>query len=60
MLSESADFLYKTTGYYTLEHERCLVLNDSKVGIDWPLDREPVLSAKDQLGLPLRRAEVFA
>lgn len=60
MLSESADFLYKTTGYYTPEHERCLVLNDSEVGIDWPLDREPVLSAKDQLGLPLRKAEVFA
>ena len=60
VLSESADCLYKTTDYYAPEHERCLIWNDPEIGIDWPLDREPVLSAKDQLGLPLSKAEVFA
>src|SRR5262245_38981273 len=43
VLSEIADVLYKTTGYYAPEHERCLIWNDSEVGIDWPSDRAPVL-----------------
>ena len=60
VLSESVDFLYKTTEFYAPEHERCLIWNDPEVGIDWPLDREPVLHAKDQLGLPLSKVEVFA
>ena len=60
VLSESADFLYKTTDYYAPEHERCLIWNDPEIGIDWPLDREPILSAKDQLGLPFSKVEVFA
>lgn len=60
VLSESADVLYKTTEYYAPEHERCLFWNDPEIGIDWPLDRKPSLSAKDQLGLPFRKAEVFA
>ena len=60
VLSESADFLYKTTDYYAPEHERCLIWNDPEIGIDWPLDREPVLSTKDRLGLPFSKAEVFA
>lgn len=60
VLSESADCLYKTTDYYAPEHERCLIWSDPEIGIDWPLDREPVQSAKDRLGLPLRKAEVFA
>jgi dTDP-4-dehydrorhamnose 3,5-epimerase len=60
VLSEVADFLYKTTDYYAPEHERCLIWNDPEIGIDWRLDREPVLSAKDQLGLPFAKAEVFA
>lgn len=60
VLSEVADFLYKTTDYYAPEHERCIVWNDPQIAIDWPLDREPVLSAKDRLGLPFRKAEVFA
>lgn len=60
VLSESADFLYKTTDYWAPEHERCLVWNDPDVGIDWPLaGRAPVLSAKDAQGLPLARAECF-
>jgi dTDP-4-dehydrorhamnose 3,5-epimerase len=59
VLSESADFLYKTTDYYAPEHERCLIWNDPEVGIDWP-SREPLLAAKDTLGLALCKAEVFA
>ena len=60
MLSEIADVLYKTTDYYAPEHERCLIWNDPEVGIDWPLECEPVLSAKDQSGLSFAKAEVFA
>ena len=60
VLSDSADFLYKTTDYWAPEHERCLAWNDPEVGIDWPLaGRAPVLSAKDAQGLPLARAECF-
>lgn len=48
--SESADFLYKTTDYYAPEHERCVAWNDPDIAIEWPLEGEPQLSAKDQLG----------
>lgn len=60
VLSDSADFLYKTTEYYAPEHERCLIWNDPAVSIEWPIDFEPVLSAKDAKGLPLSQVEVFA
>src|SRR5450756_1822201 len=50
VLSEAAEVLYKTTDYYAPEHERCLIWNAPEVGIDWPLDREPLLSAKDRSG----------
>ena len=56
--SESADFLYKTTDYYAPEHERCLAWNDPAIGINWPLEGEPQLSAKDQLGKLLADAEL--
>ncbi|TBU96520.1 dTDP-4-dehydrorhamnose 3,5-epimerase [Stutzerimonas kirkiae] len=59
VLSESAEFLYKTTDYYAPEHERCLLWNDPRLGIDWPLQGQPQLSAKDQVGLPLGEAELF-
>jgi len=59
VLSESADFLYKTTDYYAPEHERCIIWNDPAIGIDWPSDIEPALSAKDRVGVSLRHAEVF-
>jgi dTDP-4-dehydrorhamnose 3,5-epimerase len=59
VLSESADFIYKTTDYYAPEHERCLIWNDPAVGIDWPANEEPILSAKDRTGLPLHDVEVF-
>lgn len=58
--SDAAEVLYKTTDYYAPEHERCLIWNDPDVGIDWPKDGEPTLSAKDRLGLTLSKAEVFA
>jgi dTDP-4-dehydrorhamnose 3,5-epimerase len=58
--SESADFLYKTTDYYAPQFERCIAWNDPAIGIAWPLDAPPQLSAKDQAGLPLAAAEVFA
>ncbi len=60
VLSDAAEVLYKTTDYYAPEHERCLMWNDPDVGIDWPKGIEPVLSAKDRLGLALSKAEVFA
>jgi dTDP-4-dehydrorhamnose 3,5-epimerase len=58
-LSESADFLYKTTGYYAPEHERCILWNDSEISIQWPIDIKPLLSVKDAAGLCLAKAELF-
>ena len=60
VLSDAAEFLYKTTDYYVPEYERCLIWNDPDIGIDWPKGIEPILSAKDRLGLSLSKAEVFA
>jgi dTDP-4-dehydrorhamnose 3,5-epimerase len=57
--SDSAEFLYKTTDYYAPEHERCIAWNDPDIGIDWPIDQQPSLSAKDQQGLALSDAETF-
>jgi dTDP-4-dehydrorhamnose 3,5-epimerase len=59
VLSDSADFLYKTTDYYAPEHERSVLWNDPAIGIAWPTDGEPTLSAKDKAGVLLRDAEVF-
>ena len=59
VLSESADFLYKTTDYYAPEHERCIVWNDPDIGIQWPLAGELILAAKDIAGKRLRDAEAF-
>ncbi|MGE4403674.1 MAG: dTDP-4-dehydrorhamnose 3,5-epimerase [Desulfobulbus sp.] len=59
VLSEFAEFLYKTTDYYAPEQERCLLWNDPELGILWPLSAPPVLSAKDQAGRLFAEAEVF-
>lgn len=59
VLSEFAEFLYKTTDYYAPEHERCIHWNDPTLAIDWPLDGAPQLSAKDQAGLSFTDAPVF-
>lgn len=50
VLSDSAEFLYKTTNYYSREHERCLIWNDSSLGITWPLNSMPIISEKDGMG----------
>jgi dTDP-4-dehydrorhamnose 3,5-epimerase len=60
VLSETAEFLYKTTDYYSPEHERSLLWNDPSLAIDWPLEGEPKLAAKDAAGLALADAELFA
>lgn len=60
VMSESAEFLYKTTDYWAPEHERCLQWDDPALGIEWPLQDRPILSPKDQLGKLLKDAEVFA
>lgn len=63
VLSEYADFLYKTTDYYAPEHERCIAWDDPELGIAWPFAEHgiaaPVLSAKDQQGASLRSAETM-
>ncbi|MEO6698000.1 MAG: dTDP-4-dehydrorhamnose 3,5-epimerase [Paraperlucidibaca sp.] len=51
VLSESADFLYKTTDYYHPASELCLMWNDPALAINWPLTGTPSLSGKDQQGL---------
>ena len=61
VLSDSAEFLYKTTDYWAPEHERSIVWNDPDLAIDWQLGgATPLLSAKDQAGKFLREAETFA
>ena len=60
VLSESAEFLYKTTDYYAPEYERCIAWNDSSLNINWPIGGEPLLSTKDAQGLPLNKAELFS
>jgi len=60
VLSESAQFLYKTTDYWYPEFERTLLWNDPQIGIDWPIDFQPLLAAKDAGGKRLSEAETFA
>ncbi len=60
VLSDNAEFLYKTTDYWAPEFERSIAWNDSAIGIPWPIQGEPTLSAKDQQGKPLAKAEYFA
>lgn len=59
VLSESADFLYKTTEYYAPQYDRGILWNDGDIGIVWPFDSEPVLSDKDKNAKRLKAAEVF-
>jgi dTDP-4-dehydrorhamnose 3,5-epimerase len=59
VLSDFADFLYKTTAYWSQEHDRALRWNDPALGIAWPLDGEPVLAARDASAPLLADAEVF-
>ncbi|MDU0809981.1 MAG: dTDP-4-dehydrorhamnose 3,5-epimerase [Burkholderia sp.] len=59
VLSEYAQFLYKTTNYWFREYERIIIWNDSVIGINWPIDFEPLLTEKDALGKCLNEAEVY-
>lgn len=59
VLSEYAEFLYKTTDYWAPEHERCILWNDPDLGIAWPMTEEPLLSVKDRQGVAFSAAEVF-
>lgn len=59
VLSETADFLYKTTEYYAPEHERSIAWNDPDIGIEWPLSVHPQLSEKDRNAQSFKSAEVF-
>ncbi len=60
VLSDEAEFLYKTTDFYAPEYERCILWDDTEIGIDWPTDVKPVLSGKDQQGDSFNYAELFA
>lgn len=57
-LSDSADFLYKTTDFYAPAAERCILWNDPEIGIVWPFEGEPLVSAKDAKGSPLTAADL--
>lgn len=59
VLSERAEFLYKTTNYYYPQYEKTIAWNDADLGIDWPLEIPPILSPKDQAGQPFKSVEVF-
>ncbi|MGF6995097.1 dTDP-4-dehydrorhamnose 3,5-epimerase [Paraburkholderia sp. GAS32] len=58
VLSGQAELLYKTTDYWFAEHERCTLWNDPQIGIEWPLDGEPLLATKDAAALRLADAEL--
>jgi dTDP-4-dehydrorhamnose 3,5-epimerase len=60
VISDTAEFLYKTTDYWAPEFERSIAWNDPAIGIEWPIQGEPALSAKDQQGKLLAEAEHFA
>lgn len=59
VLSDFAEFLYKTTDYYAPEYERSIIWNDSTLNIEWPVDVEPSLSTKDSAAVNFANAEVF-
>ena len=59
VLSESAEFLYKTTDYYAPEHERCIRWDDADLSIDWQFAAEPLVSQKDAKGLSFKEADIF-
>lgn len=59
VLSDTADFIYKTTNYYSPGHEHCILWNDKTINIKWPTGIDPVLSKKDSMGKQLKDAELF-
>jgi dTDP-4-dehydrorhamnose 3,5-epimerase len=59
VLSDAAEFLYKTTDYYSPEYERSIRWDDADIAIEWPLEHEPVISNKDAMGVAFKDADVF-
>jgi dTDP-4-dehydrorhamnose 3,5-epimerase len=59
VVSDAAEFLYKTTDYYAPEYERCIIWNDPDLAIAWPLQGAPILARKDTEGNGFRSAECF-
>lgn len=59
VISDVADFLYKTTDYYSQQEERCLFWNDPEIKIDWPINGTPTLTEKDSLGTRLFSADLY-
>ena len=59
VLSDSAEFLYKTTDYYAPEYERCISWNDAEISIDWQYSGEPLVSEKDSRGVAFKEADHF-
>lgn len=59
VLSDVAEFLYKTTDYWTPEYERSIIWNDPELAIEWPVQGEPILARKDLFGVPFDQAECF-
>ena len=59
VLSEAAEFLYKTTDYYAPEYERCILWNDTQLSIDWQYSGDPLVSDKDAQGVSFKDADVF-
>lgn len=60
VLSDTAEFLYKTTDYWAPEHERSIIWNDPDLAIAWPLDGMPILARKDSEGKLFKEAEVYS
>jgi dTDP-4-dehydrorhamnose 3,5-epimerase len=60
VLSDFAEFLYKTTDFYAPQFECCVKWDDPSIGVEWPLQGIPLLSAKDAVGLSLQAAAKFA
>ena len=60
VLSEFAEFLYKTTDFYAPQHECCIRWDDPAIGIEWPLEGAPILSEKDKMGANLNQAALFS
>jgi len=58
-LSETAEFVYKSSDYYYPEHERCIAWDDPQLAIAWPLGDAPIVSARDAQGTPFAKAEVY-
>lgn len=59
VVSKTAHVMYKTTDFYAPEHERTILWNDPRIGIEWELDGEPIVSVKDQKGVAFEQAETF-